>query len=109
MIDDDAVFRSKEQVLYDLSEALHFSPESLELNRSGKLSKDQRKLHARRCITPAVLAVVLLLAPLPVWTSVIAKSQEIPFGAAFLVLLHQLTHFQELIEAHGKMGGLLML
>ena len=43
MIEDATTFRSKEKVLGDLSKALQFSPESLEANRKGELSKEQAK------------------------------------------------------------------
>ncbi len=52
MIEDATIFRTKEQVLYDLSKALHFSPESLEANRKGRLSKEQMKA-IRATVCPA--------------------------------------------------------
>lgn len=49
VIEDATTFRSKEQVLYDLSKALPFSPESLQANRAGKISKEQKKELSGRC------------------------------------------------------------
>ncbi len=109
MIEDATIYRSKEQVLCDLAKALEFSAESLESNRKGRLSPDQTKRLAKRCATPAGLAVVLAWAPFLVWSYLISASQQIPFGAAVPVLLHELAHVKELFEAHGKMGGALML
>jgi hypothetical protein len=109
VIEDATTYRSKEQVLCDLAKALEFSPESLEANRRGQLSQDQTKRLAKRCATPAGLAVVLAWAPFLVWPHLIAASQQIPFGAAVPVLIHELTHVKELFEAHGKMGGAMML
>jgi hypothetical protein len=109
VIEDAATFRTKERVLSDLSKALQFSPESLEANRKGKLSKDQVKLLAPRCIGPGVLMVVFAVAPILVWTWITAQRQQLPLGNAFPALLTELTHVNDLFEAHGKMGGLMML
>ncbi len=109
MIEDAATFRNKEQVLYDLSQALHFSPETLEENRKGRLSKDQVKKLAPLCIQPAVLTFVFAVAPFVVWTWIIAGRQQLSMGNAFPALLTELTHVNDLFEAHGKMGGVMML
>jgi hypothetical protein len=109
VIEDATIFRSKEQVLYDLSNALHFSPESLEENRKGRLSKDQVKQLSGRCIRPASLTLFFAVAPFLVWTSITAGRQQLSFGNAFPALLTELTHVKDLFEAHGEMGGLMML
>jgi hypothetical protein len=109
VIEDATKFRSKEQVLFDLSQALHFSPESLEANRKGQLSQEQAKKLLGRCISPAVLAFVFALAPFIIWTWITAGRQELSFVNAFPALLTKLTHSKDLFEAEGKMGGVMML
>jgi hypothetical protein len=109
VVEDVTTFRNKEQVLHDLSKALHFSPESLEANRKGRLSRDQVKQFAPRCIQPAVLTVVFAVAPFAIWTWITAGRQQLSMGNAFPVLLTELTHVQDLFEAHGKIGGVMML
>ena len=64
MVEDATKFRTKDQVLYDLSKALRFSPESLEANRKGRLSKDQVKQLAPQVILPMVLTFVFAVGPL---------------------------------------------
>jgi hypothetical protein len=109
VIEDATIFRSKDQVLCDLAKALDFSPESLEANRKGKLSKEQAKKLAQRCWKPAILMLVFAIAPFVVWTRITSSSEQISFGAALPVLFGELTHLKVLFEAHGKMGGVIML
>ena len=109
MIEDATIFRSKEQVLKDLSKALHFSPESLEENRKGRLSKNQVRQLSGQCIRPAILTLFFLVAPFVVWTYITAGRQQLSFGNAFPALFTELTHVNDLFEAHGEMGGLMML
>ena len=109
MIEDATIFRSKEQVLCDLAKALQFSAESLESNRNGKLSKEQAKKLAERCWKPAIVTLLFALAPFLLWSVKEARSQQISFSAALPVLFGELTHLKDLFEAHGKMGGALML
>jgi len=108
VIEDATIFRAKDKVLYDLSKALHFSPESLEANRKGRLSKEQIKKLSGRCIRPAILAFIFAAAPFAVWTWINAGRQQISFGAAFPALLTELTHASDLFEAHGKIGGVII-
>jgi len=109
VVEDATIFRNKEQVLYDLSKALQFSPDSLVANRKGRLSKDQVKLLAPKCIQPALLTLIFAVAPFVIWTWITAGRQQLPFGNAFPALLTELTHVKDLFEAHGKVGGVLML
>jgi hypothetical protein len=109
VIEHATIFRSKEQVLFDLSKALHFSPESLEENRKGRLSTEQAKRLAAGCARPAILTFIFALAPFAVWTWITAGRQQISFPAAFPVLITQLTHVNDLFEAQGKIGGGIML
>ena len=109
MIEDATTFRSKEQVLCDLSKALHFSPESLEANRNGKLSKEQSKKLSTRCLKPFILTWVFALGPFLFWAHSIASRDQISSFAAFPVLFHELAHLKDLFELHGKMGGVIMI
>ncbi len=109
MTEDATIYRSKEQVLYDLSKALPFSAESLQANRTGKISKEQKQQLSGRCVPPAVLTFALVVAPFFIWTWITAGRQQLSLSAAFPALLTELTHVKDLMEAHGKMGGLLML
>jgi hypothetical protein len=109
LIDDATAFRSKEQVLCDLARALNFTPEALQENRAGRLSKEQVKALAQRCAKPASIAVVFAWAPFIIWSHMLAASEQIPFGAGVTLLMHQLSHAKDLFDAHGKWGGAMML
>ncbi len=109
MVEDATRFRTKEQVLYDLSQALRFSPDSLEANRKGRLSKDQVKQLAPQVILPMILTFVLAVGPLLVWTYVTAGRQQLSFTNAFPALINELAHVHDLFDAHGKIGGVTML
>jgi hypothetical protein len=109
VIEDATIYRNKEQVLYDLSKALNFSPETLEANRKGRISKEQVKQLSSRCFPPAILTVVFAVAPFAIWTWITAKRLQLPLGGAFPALIIELAHLKDLFEAHGKMGGVTML
>ena len=63
------MFRTNEQVLHDLSIALHFSRETLAINRKGRVSSEQIKRLAMRCIRHAFLTSIFLFVPLFLWTA----------------------------------------
>jgi len=109
VIEDAAIFRSKEKVLLDLSQALHFSPECLEANRKGRLSTEQIKNLAPQVAHPAILTFVFAVAPFFIWTYVTAQRQQLSMGNAFPALLKELFHVKDLMEAHGTIGGALMI
>jgi hypothetical protein len=109
VIEDATIYRSKEQVLYDLSKALHFSPETLEANRKGQISKEQAKQLLGQGVQPAVLMVVFAVAPFAIWTWITAGRQQLSLMAALPALITELTHMNDLFEAHGKVGGGIML
>lgn len=109
MVEDASSFRTKEQVLYDLSKALHFSPESLEANRNGRLSKDQAKQLYGQCFGPAILAFLFAVAPFVVWTWITAQREQLSFANALPALLTKIVHVSDLIDAQGKMGALTMV
>jgi hypothetical protein len=109
VIEDATIYRSKEQVLYDLSKALHFSPDTLEANRKGRLSKEQIEGLAPQFAQPAILTIIFAVAPFAIWTWITAQRQQLAVGNAFPALLTELLHVNDLLEAHGKIGGILML
>jgi hypothetical protein len=109
VIEDVTTFRNKEQVLRDLSKALHFSPESLEANRKGRLSAEQLKTHALQFIRPAILTVVFAAGPFVIWAWITGGRQQLSLGEAFPALFNELIHVNDLMEAHGTMGGVMML
>jgi hypothetical protein len=109
-VTEDAIrYRSKEQVLYDLSKALQFSPESLAANRNGQLSKEQAKKLYGRCFQPVLLTLLFALAPFLVWTRITSARLQISFLDAFPALITQLTHVNDLFESQGKLSGGIMI
>jgi hypothetical protein len=109
VIEDATTFRSKEKVLSDLAKALQFSPESLEANRKGQLSKEQAKRLASKCFQPVILTWLFAVAPFLAWTHITSTRQQISFLAAIPALIHDITHINDLFEAQGKMAGVIML
>jgi hypothetical protein len=109
VIEDATTFRTKERVLRDLSTALHFSPDSLEANRKGRLSIEQIRTLSPKFIRPAILTVVFAAAPLLLWTWMTAGQQQLSFESALPALLKELIHVNDLFEAHGKLVGATML
>jgi len=109
MISEASGYRSKEQVLIDLSKAFPFSPEALEANRQGKLAKEQFKKYIGRCSRPATMAVVCFLAPLVFWTAITAGKLQVSFDAAFPIFLNNLVHVSELAAAQGKWSAFVMV
>ncbi len=109
MSENTSAFRSKEQVLEDLSKALHFCEDSLIRNREGRIAAEQIKWLAVRCIKPAVLASLLLFVPLFMWISMTAAQQQVSFISAAPIFFDELTHFGQCAEAHGKIGAILRL
>lgn len=109
MVEDAASYRTKEQVLYDLSKALSFSPESLEANRKGRLSKEQAKQLSGRCFGPALLSFLLTVGPFAIWTWIIAGRQQLPFEDALPALFTKIVHVHDLIEEEGRTSAITML
>ena len=109
MIEDAATFRSKEQVLTDLSKALHFSPAALEANRKGRLAGEQAKQFSGRCAQPAVLTVIWAAAPFLLWAGMTGIRQDLPYAEACSALLAQLTNISQLMESQGRIGAVAML
>ncbi len=109
MIDNTVTFRSKEQILGELSKALKFSPESLVVNREGRISAEQIKRQAFRCMRPAFLISIFLFLPLFVWIGLTSAQQQSSFTSAVPIFFNDLLHFGESSETHGRVGALLRL
>jgi hypothetical protein len=103
------MFRSSEQVLNDLYKALHFSPEALAINRKGRVSSQQIKRLAVRCIRHAFLASVFLFVPLFLWSALTSAQQQVSLFSAPPLLFNDLLHLSDSVEAHGRFGALFRL
>lgn len=106
---DTTGYRSKEQVLFDLSKAYPFSPEALEANRQGRLGADQFKLYISRCARPAVMAFVGFLAPILFWSGMTAARQHVSWPDAFPIFFNSLIHLSETMSTQGKISTLVTL
>lgn len=106
MSSDGTAFRSKEQVLIDLSKALGFSPESLEANRKGRLSPEQFKQHIGRCISPFGMAICFAVLPILFWTALTGMNEHVSFSAALDIFIGKLLHIGQMLEAQGKLSTL---
>ena len=107
MTHDTSTFRTKEQVLFDLSKALGFSPESLEANRVSRLSSDQFKKFIGPALAPAGLAIISAAAPFLLWVSLTGMREHAGFFAAANIFIGQLMHLGEMAEAKGKISTLI--
>jgi len=104
---DSSTYRNQEQVLFDLSKALGFSPESLQANRVGRLSGDQFKKFIGPALAPAGLAVISAAAPFLLWVTLTGTREHVGFFAAANIFIGQLMHLGEMAEAQGKISTLL--
>lgn len=104
MIDDSSAFRTKEQVLVDLSKALGFSPASLEANRAGRLSGEQFKQFIGPCLTPAGLALLFVVAPFLFWSALAGMREHVGFTEGVHIFVKQLLHLGEMLDKQGKIS-----
>ena len=58
---------------------------------------------------PAILTAIFALGPFAIWTWITAGRQQLSFADALPALLKELSHVNDLMEAHGTMGGVMML
>ena len=107
MIDDASIFRTKDQVLFDLSKAMGFSPESLEANRVGRLSADQFKQFIPRCLSPAGLAIFSAILPFLFWSGLTGMREHVGFSTALSMFVGQLMHLSQMLESQGKISTLI--
>jgi len=103
------MYRTQEQVLYDLSKALHFSPETLEINRKGRLGSDQIKRLAFRCIRPALFISIFMFLPIFLWLTLTSAKEQVDLISSAQILFKDLTHLSDSIETHGKIGAFFRL
>lgn len=106
MTHDSSTFRNQEQVLFDLSTALGFSPQSLEANRLNRLSSDQFKKFIGPALAPAGLALISAAAPFLLWISLAGMREHVGFFAAANTFIGKLMHISEMAEAQGKISTL---
>ena len=86
----------------DLAKALHFSPDSLEANRKGRLSGQQFTGLIGKCASPAFMTVLFAAAPFLVWGAVTAGQQQASFSGGLQMFLDQIMHIGDLADAQGK-------
>jgi len=101
---DSTGFRNQDQVLFDLSKALGFSPESLAANRQGRLSSEQFQQHFGRCISPLVMAIFFAALPILFWTGLTGMHEHLSFVAALSTLIGKLTHVGQMLDDEGKLS-----
>jgi len=101
---DSTGFRNQDQVLFDLSKALGFSPESLAANREGRLSSEQFTRHFGRCISPLGMAIFFAALPLLFWTGLTGMREHLSFSAALTTLLGKLMNISQMLEDDGKLS-----
>src|SRR5579864_8261990 len=99
--DNTATFRDRLQVLKDLATALHFSPQSLESNRKGKLSGEQFARLIGNFATPFFMTLLFAAAPFVGWGVVTAGQQQASFPAGVQLFLGQLMHIGDLADSQG--------
>jgi len=102
-------FRSNEQVLFDLSKALGFSPDSLAANRRGRLSAEQFRQHFGRCLSPLAMAIFFAALPILFWTGLAGFHQHVSFLAALSAFLGKLTHIPQMLDDDGKVSTIVTL
>jgi hypothetical protein len=103
---DASGFRSKDQVLFDLAKALGFSPDSLAVNRQGRLSPQQFSQYIGRCLKPLGMAVFFAALPFVFWAGMTGMRQHISFPAALDMFVGQLMHLGQMLEDQGKISTL---
>jgi len=104
-----SMYRTQEQVLKDLGKALHFSAETLQVNRNGRLAAEQIQRLAIRCIRSAFLVSIFLFLPVFLWTAVTSAREQVSMFTAAPMVFNDLTHLSDSVEAHGKFGALFRL
>ncbi len=105
--DSNNAFRSKEQVLVDLAKALGFSAAALEANRQGKLTSEQAWQFSIRVIKPAVLTLILAVAPFLIWAAMVSSQKEVSLSEGLSIFVVRMMHLSQLVETNGKFGAFL--
>jgi hypothetical protein len=91
-------WRSKEQILIDLSKAFRFSADSLEANREGKLAWPQVNHLGGKLVQPAAMAAIFLSAPFFAAVFLTSWSQHSSVSSALATLMANLTHPLEIMS-----------
>jgi hypothetical protein len=93
-------WRTKEQVLIDLANALHFSAHALEQNRKGHLAVEQWQRLFVRFLRPVFIAASFIIGPFGIWALIgcmggsgLGESLDHVFSIAFQP--------KQLFEEHG--------
>lgn len=102
-------WRTKEQVLLDLADALHFSANSLERNRNGRLGPEQLQSAALRLLRPVGTAAAYAFAPVLVWTLLAMLSGHEDFSTAWNSVRTTALHPKELFQDHGWLTCLVII
>jgi hypothetical protein len=89
-------WRTKEQVLVDLSKALSFSAASLESNRTGKLSAEQWSSMFGRFLREVLGTAAWLVGPFGIWSLLIAYSRGISLPSAVQTIFTLALHPKEM-------------
>ena len=106
MTGDASAFRSKDQVLVDLSKALGFSADSLAVNRQGRLSPQQFSQLIVRCLKPLGLAVLFAAMPFAFWAGMTGMHEHVSFPSGLDMFIGQLMHLGQMLEDQGKISTL---
>jgi len=104
---DTAGFRNRDQILFDLSKSMGFSPAALEANRAGKLTSEQFGQHIGRCLNPLVMALACAAGPLLFWSAMAGMHDHVSFAAGFNQLISHLMHVSDMLETQGKFSTLI--
>lgn len=102
-------WRTKEQVLKDLSKAFHFSNHSLEQNRKGKLAADQFLPMLIQFLRPLGLAAGCIVAPFLAWSLLIAYSGNTAFSDAVGIVFSKALHPLDLVEELGLIRSIAII
>ena len=102
-------WRTKEQVLRDLSKAFHFSASSLEQNRKGKLAADQFLPMLVQFLRPIGMAVGCIVAPFLAWSLLIAFSGNTSFSDAVGTVFSKALHPKDLFEELGLVRSIAII
>jgi len=94
-------WRTREQVLLDLCNALHFSPDSLEQNRKGNLSAEQWQRLFICFLRPVLMGAAFILGPFVVWTLIGVLSGSDSLGGSLHYVFSAAFQPRLVLEYHG--------
>ena len=94
-------FRTKEQVLIDLANALHFTADSLENNREGDLALEQWQRLFMEFLRPVIRAAACFIGPFGIWALLAFMNSGNSFGESMHNVFEIAFHPKQLFEDHG--------